>query len=144
MRKTHSTPSFVLDCSVTMSWCFEDEKTQYSEKILASLNGHVAKVPPLWPIEVSNVLLLTIRKQCISPLIAHQFKSALATLPIEIEEAATKRVFDTVFTLAQELKLTAYDATYLELAQREKIPLASLDKQLIHAAEKMNIPLFHP
>ena len=143
ISKTHTNLSFVLDCSVTMTWCFEDESTAYTEKVLASLVDHTAKVPPLWPVEVSNVLLLATRKQRISIITAGQFKNALTTLPIQVDHQATQRVFDTVFTLAQELHLTAYDATYLELAQREQIPLASLDKQLIQAAKKISIPLFN-
>lgn len=134
---------FVLDCSVTMAWCFEDESNAYTEQVLDSLlKGHEAKVPPLWRLEVSNVLLLAMRKKRIDSLIAHNFKNTLTNLPIKIDESANERVFDTVFALGKELDLSAYDAAYFELALREKIPIATQDTAIIKAAKKQKIPIF--
>lgn len=136
---------FVLDCSVTMAWCFEDESNSYTESVLDSLlKGYEAIVPPLWRLEVSNVLLVAIRKKRIDPLIAHNFKNTLTTLPIKIDESANTRIFDTVFELGKELDLTAYDAAYFELALREKIPMATQDNAIIKAAKKQKIPIFQP
>jgi len=134
---------FVLDCSVTMSWCFEDEKNDYTENILSSLKKeHEARVPPVWKLEVSNVLLIAERKKRISPLIINNFKNALTTLPISMDLSSNDRVFDTVFELARELQLTAYHAAYLELAFREKIPLATQDQALLKAAKKIHVEHF--
>jgi predicted nucleic acid-binding protein len=135
---------FVLDCSVTMAWCFEDESNSYTESVLDSLlKGHEAKVPPLWRLEVSNVLLLAIKKRRINSLIANNFKNTLTQLPIQTDESASERVFDTVFELGKELDLTAYDAAYFELALRENIPIATQDSQIIKAAKKQKIKIFH-
>jgi predicted nucleic acid-binding protein len=123
-----------------MAWCLEDEKTSYTERVLSSFaKGYSARVPYLWSLEVSNVLLLAERKKRINLLQATNFKNALGFLPITSDELGTKRVFDTVFTLANELKLTIYDACYLELALRESLPLVTLDKGLIHAAQKIAV-----
>ncbi|MBV8801703.1 MAG: type II toxin-antitoxin system VapC family toxin [Gammaproteobacteria bacterium] len=131
---------FVLDCSVTMAWCFEDETNPYTEWILDSLSkGYEAIVPPLWRLEVINVLLLAIRKNRINSLTAHNFKNTLTQLPITIVENASGRVFDTVFELAKELNLSAYDAAYFELAFREKIPIATQDLAVIKAAQRQKI-----
>lgn len=131
---------FVLDCSTTMAWCFEDESTPYTEKILSCFSkGFMARVPPLWVLEISNVLLMAERKKRIQTLQSNNFKNSLNSLPITIDDTSTKRVFDTVFSLARELKLTSYDACYLELALREKLPLITLDKALIQAAKTINI-----
>jgi len=135
---------FVLDCSVTMSWCFEDESNIYTENVLDSLQNkeYEARVPPIWKLEVINVLLLTERKKRISNHVASNFKNILNILPISIDLFSTDRTFDTVYELARELHITAYDAAYLELAIRENIPLATLDNDLVKAAKKIKIKLF--
>lgn len=69
------------------------------------------------------------------------FIDALSVLPIIIDQSTTSRAMHSVFTLAGQTDLTIYDAAYLELALRERIPLLTLDKGLIKAAEKLNIPL---
>jgi predicted nucleic acid-binding protein len=43
--------------------------------------------------------------------------------------------------LSRRHRLTFYDAAYLELAQREAIPLATLDKELVTAARAEGVPL---
>lgn len=136
---------FVLDCSVTMSWCFEDEIDDYTENVLNALSqNYQARVPTIWKYEISNVLLLTERKKRISLLKANNFKNALSSLPITVDHGATDRALDTIFELGRELQLTAYDASYLELAFREKIPIATNDKELIKAAKKISIERFIP
>lgn len=134
---------FILDCSVTMAWCFEDEASTYSENALTALkNGYIAKTPPIWRLEVVNVLLLAERKKRINSLIANNFKNALSVLPIEEDVSANERIFDTVYELARETQLTAYDAAYLELALREQYPIATLDSALSKAAKKIGIAIF--
>lgn len=134
---------FILDCSVTMAWCFEDEVNDYTENVLTYLkNQYMATVPPIWKLEVANVLLLAERKKRINSRVAHNFKNALTALPIHTDVSANDRVFDTVYELARELRLTIYDGAYLELALRTQLPLATLDTALINAAKKINIALF--
>jgi predicted nucleic acid-binding protein len=136
--------NFVLDCSVTMAWCFEDEVSPYTENVLMALGkGHAAKVPTIWKLEVANVLLLSERKKRINRLIANNFKNTLTLLPIGVDISVNDRVFDTVYELAHELKLTIYDAAYLELALREQMPIATLDSELSKAAKKISIEIFH-
>ena len=53
---------FVLDASLTLSWCFADEATPYSRAVLAMLETTYAVVPALWPFEVANVLAVAERK----------------------------------------------------------------------------------
>lgn len=145
MKSTKISTEFVLDCSVTMAWCFEDESNDYSENALTALEKACrAKTPSIWRLEVINVLLFAERKKRINPLIANNFKNALTILPIEIDISADKRVFDTVYELARELKLTAYDAAYLELALREQLPIATSDSALIKAAKNINVEIFNP
>jgi predicted nucleic acid-binding protein len=132
---------FVLDCSVTMAWCFEDEVTEYSESIFEALLKSNAIVPSLWRLEVANVLLMAQRKKRISKIKATEFIDSLNALPIHVDHAAENRSMSSILTLAEETHLTIYDATYLELALHHALPIATLDSVLRKAAEKMKITL---
>ena len=131
---------FVLDCSITMAWCFEDESTDKTDAFLESLNHATAIVPTIWPLEVANVLRLSKRKNRITEVQAANFIDALASLPIVVDQSTSSKAMHSIFTIAGETGLTIYNAAYLELAMREKIPLLTLDKPLIKAAHQMSIP----
>lgn len=132
---------FVLDCSITMAWCFEDESTSHTDAILETLNNATAIVPAIWSLEVANVLLMSQRKKRITEAQSASFIDTLSMLPIVIDSSTTSRAMHSIFVLANQLDLTIYDGAYLELAIREKTPLFTLDKGLIKAAKKMNVPL---
>ncbi len=134
---------FVLDCSVTMAWCFEDEVTDYSENILDCLQGSkAAVVPSLWTLEVANVLLQAQRKKRIIKMKSIEFKDSLNLLPIQIDHTLGYKGMSSIMELAEETGLTIYDAAYLELALHHAIPIATLDLDLKKAARKMHIELF--
>lgn len=133
---------FVLDCSITMAWCFEDEENEYSESVLERLRSSRAIVPSIWPLEVFNVLLIAKKKRRISALQTSNFIDALSQLPIIVDLSTSTKTMHSIFVLAEEANLTIYDAAYLELAIREKIPLFTLDKSLLKSAEKYNVPKF--
>lgn len=139
MMKNHY--DFVLDCSITMSWCFEDESNDYSDTILENMKTAIAIVPTIWPLEVANVLLLAKRKKRITEVQTVSFIDALSALSIVVDQSTSTRAPHSIFVLANELNLTIYDAAYLELAIREKIPLITLDSGLEKAAKKLDIPL---
>jgi predicted nucleic acid-binding protein len=132
---------FVLDCSITMAWCFEDESNEYTDTILENLKDTTAIVPTIWPLEVANVLLLSKKNKRISEVQSASFIDALSALPIVVDPSTTSRAMHSIFVLAGQSDLTIYDAAYLELAIREEIPLLTLDKGLIKAAKKLHIPL---
>ena len=131
---------FILDCSVTMAWLFEDEQTPYTEKILKQLTQHAkAVVPSLWNIEVNNVLLVAERRHRITVAQTQHFWEILHQLPIDIEYQRNDQSRESVLNLARQYQLSAYDATYLDLAIRLNFPLASLDKALLKAAEQAGV-----
>jgi len=132
---------FVLDCSVTMAWCFEDESNDYTDTILENLQNATAIVPTIWSLEVANVLLLSKKNKRITEVQSASFIDALSALPIIVDQSTTTRAMHSIFALARQSDLTIYDAAYLELAIREKIPLLTLDKGLIKVAKKLHIPL---
>jgi len=134
---------FVLDNTVTMAWCFTDESTEFTETLLYRMSNLIdsAVVPALWLYEVVNVTELAVRKGRISAEKAQAFLDSLADLPIEIENPVLPRIFVSVRALAGQHKLTAYDASYLELAIRHDLPIAASDKALVKAAQAAGVGL---
>jgi predicted nucleic acid-binding protein len=126
-----------------MAWLFEDETTSFTEAILEQLAKSSAIVPSIWPLEVANVLLHTVRHKRITGLQAVNFIDALAKLPIHVDESTTTRAMHSIYALASSEKLTIYDASYLDLALREKIPIATQDKDLLKAAKRLKIHLLN-
>lgn len=134
--------AFILDCSMTMAWCFEDETSEYSEKTLNALSESIAWVPALWPIEVANSLIIATRKKRISYVKAIAFKQHVDIFSISIDNYLISNPIELIFDLAKETGLTAYDAVYLELAIRKNLPLATLDSELKKSAQKIGLPLY--
>ncbi|TXH72151.1 MAG: PIN domain-containing protein [Thiothrix sp.] len=128
---------FVLDCSVALAWCFEDEASDYADKVLDCLNAQTALVPRLWHLEVLNVLLVGERRQRIQPDATQEFLMLLQELDIQTDKYSPTLVNDELISLARTHQLSSYDATYLALALREKLPLATQDKRLRQVAEKL-------
>ncbi|MBU4272965.1 MAG: type II toxin-antitoxin system VapC family toxin [Planctomycetes bacterium] len=133
---------FVLDCSMTMAWSFADEDSPRATAVMAALDEGEAVVPSHWPLEVANVLAIAERRKRTTEAKIARFIDILNRLPIVVDEQTSKKAFGEVLTLARTLRLSAYDAAYLELAMREACPLASLDASLNEAATGLGIVLF--
>ncbi len=134
--------NFVLDASVALAWCFEDEATAYSDAVLESLVGGEALVPSLWPTEVTNVLLTAVHRGRLDSAAAAATRRLLQALPIAVDPFDRSRAFDETVSIAAKHDLTTYDACYLELARRKGIPLATMDAGLHKAAEAEGVPLY--
>lgn len=133
--------SFVLDASIALSWCFVDEATTYTWELLDRLEEEKAFVPSLWPLEIGNILILAERKKRISYAHVIQSLELMSNLPIQIDEETAQRAFRNTSHLAHVEKITTYDASYLELAMRLGIPLATKDKALSKVAKKLGVSL---
>jgi predicted nucleic acid-binding protein len=132
---------FVLDCSVTMTWCFKEEATQLSQLTQAGLINNSAWVPSIWTLEVNNVLWAGIRTKKITEIQAKRFKYILKGLPIVIDLKASDLSNDVILELAHEYKISCYDAAYLELCIREHLPIATLDAALAKAAKSAKVEI---
>ena len=133
----------VIDASIASAWCFPDEQTHYTRAVLQAVSSSAVDsvAPRLWAYEIRNSVLMGIRRGRITKPDSEQFLLSLNELNVRLSEPAS---YDEVFSLAQEHGLTVYDAAYLDLAIRESLPLASLDGQLVRAAQKVGIQLFQP
>jgi predicted nucleic acid-binding protein len=132
---------FVIDNSVVMSWCFKDETSKYTDAMLDYLEQATAYVPAIWPLEVSNVLLVAERRKRLSRSDSSRFISLLLELPIIVEPESPVRMLSEILALAREYKLSSYDASYLDLAMRKELPIATTDKNIIAAAKRSRVPI---
>ena len=130
---------FVLDASVTLAWCFEDEANAHALDILERLEEGEAVAPALWVLEVGNALLGAERRGRLTQAESTYFLELLRRLPIRIEETPHPRSWGEILSLARNHRLSTYDATYLDLAMRLGIPLATLDDALREAAAQCRV-----
>jgi predicted nucleic acid-binding protein len=126
--------SFVLDNSVALAWCFEDEQTPAVMDLLDRVTETGASAPLLWPLEALNGLIVAERRQRLDAAKRTQLAAFLHELPIVLDFETVDRAWQVSARLAERFKLSVYDAAYLELAQRRQLPLASLDRDLRTAA----------
>lgn len=139
-------PSLVLDNSVAMRWCFKDGSEAdliYAEKVLDSLaSDYTFLVPNLWYLEAANVVVRAQKRQWLTTEQMHEFLNLVEQLPLIVDNQTAKQAMSATILLAIEHNLSAYDAAYLELALRYKIPLATLDTDLRKAANKINVSIY--
>lgn len=135
--------SFVADTSAAMAWLLEDEKTAASEALLHRLvnGGEKAAAPPLLFFELSNALSMAVKRGRIEKTTKHGLLNFFSHLPINLDEDATRMALTSTQALAEKHTLTVYDASYLELALRCGVPLATKDKALIRAAQAEGVIL---
>ncbi len=130
---------FVIDNSVVMSWCFRDQANPYADSILERLTEAVAYVPSIWSLEVVNMLLAAERRKIMGEADSVRFIKLLSQLPIFVEYESHEKVMKELLGLARAHSLSSYDASYLDLAMRKGLPLATLDKNLRKAAQSTNV-----
>ena len=131
----------VVDSSVTLTWCFEDEQTAASLALLEQVVEHGAVAPAVWPLEVLNALVMAERRKRVDAAQRQRLTGFLRDLPIALDAETAAQAWSATVQLAERHRLTVYDAAYLELAQRRGLPLASLDNELRAAAEAVGVAL---
>lgn len=133
--------TLVLDGSVTLAWFFEDERTPALDALLDRVAETGATVPSLWRLEVANGLLTALRRKRIDAAYRDTALERLGRMAIVIDADTAIHAWKDTLRLADEFGLSLYDATYLELAKRLSLPLASLDARLSEAASRLGVAL---
>ena len=136
---------FVLDNSVTMRWFFGDgkpEELEYAGKVLDALKRDSALVPVTWGLEIANVIARAESKGLVTEARSGAFLEMLEGVDIEVDAATFVHALSDTLQLARRYNLSAYDASYLELALRQGIMLATLDEDLKKAALKAGLKRF--
>jgi len=131
----------VVDSSVALTWCFEDEQTPASLALLEAVVDVGATAPTLWPLEVLNALIMAERRRRLDAAQRQRLTGLLRDLPIVLDNETAAQAWSATVQLAERHRLTVYDAAYLELAQRRALPLASLDPELRAAATAAGVAL---
>jgi predicted nucleic acid-binding protein len=127
-----------------MAWCFEDESDHYASAVLQALTTGSAVVPPLWALEVANVLLVAERRRRISAAASTRYLELLRELPITVAEPDSVAELGELLLPGRAHKLSAYDAAYLRVARREHLALATRDAPLRAAARSAGVAIFAP
>lgn len=133
--------SLVLDASLTLSWFFKDERTPGTDAVLTEVTENGAVVPALWRLEVANALQMAVRRKRIDAAFRDSALTLLSRLSIPADPDTDACAWAAILQLAGRFELTLYDAAYLELAQRRRLPLATLDRELRDAAAALGITL---
>jgi predicted nucleic acid-binding protein len=133
--------TFVVDSSIALTWCFEDEATQTADALLAQLTDDGAYAPSLWPLEVLDILVTAQRRGRITSEARQNRLALLHALPITIDTETAGQAWTITNMLAERYGITLLNATYLELAQRLNLPLATLNPKLRAAAQALGVPL---
>jgi len=131
--------ALIPDISAILGQALDDEDATYSEAVIEAIAADEAIVPTLFWFEIRNALLMAERRKWLTPNRTHTFLSDLALLPFLVDESPREA---TVLELARQYALTVYDATYLELAHRKHLPLATLDAAMIRAATPSGVTIF--
>jgi predicted nucleic acid-binding protein len=137
--------NFVLDNSVTMRWFFGDGKPQElacAGNVLDAMKVATAIVPTTWGLEVANVIAKAEAKALVTEARSGAFLEMLDGVSIEVDAATFAHAPQSTLQLARRYKLSAYDASYLELALRRGIALAPLNEDLQKAAKKAGVKKF--
>jgi predicted nucleic acid-binding protein len=143
-KKKTKAAEFVLDASITLAWFFDDETDPYADAVEDALTTATAFVPSLWYLEVANALLVGERRKRTTEAKVTQFLSLLKQLPIVPDDETAYRAWQESLVLARAHDLSVYDASYLELAMRHGLPLASNDAKLKAAAKSVGVEEFAP
>ena len=131
----------VLDASIALAWCFDDEASSATEALLDEVKVGGAVVPTLWHVELGNGLLAAERGgRTIQGGVMVRLR-LFARLPIEIDFETSRRAWRQTLVLARAERLTLYDGAYLELALRRGLPLETKDHDLAAAAKRVAVPV---
>ena len=129
--------AFVLDASTAIAWALREDHppAAVAGELIAT---EAALAPALWWFELRNGLIVNERRGRITAEATRRFLQHVAELPIALDRVPDEAA---VMTLARRHRLTVYDASYLELALREAVPLATLDRPLAEAARAEGVVL---
>jgi predicted nucleic acid-binding protein len=133
---------FVADCSIGLGWIHPNQATELTKRLLEDAKvGTPVHVPSIWHLEIANALLVAVRRKLMKEAHRQSGLALLSQLRLIIDHETSDVAFSTISDLAIKHSLSAYDAAYLELAQRKSIPLGSRDEPLKAAAKKSGVKL---
>ncbi len=133
--------SLVVDSSAILAWVHGDERTPEIEAVFDRVVEEGATVPHLWHLEVANSLTVAVRRKRVSQSFRDDVLKDLEELNISADSDTAANAWGATVRLADLYGLTVYEAAYMELAQRLRLPLATLDRDLAKAARAAGIEI---
>ena len=135
--------AFVADASVAIGWIHPGQATKEAVGMLVAMaEGSSVEVPAIWPLEVANALIVLVRRRKLTDEERVAGLGWMHALPVKVDHDMTALAFTTLSELATTHALSVYDAAYLELARRRKLPLACADGPLKAAARRIGVSLW--
>ncbi len=134
--------ALVIDASVALPWFLHDERSAFTDAILSGLGETEIWVPALWRLELANGLLMAERRRRIDRQTRLEALDLAEGMAIRVDAAPPG--LREISALAERHGLTAYDAAYLELASRQGLALATLDRALAEAAAVQGVAVHAP
>jgi len=133
---------WVVDSSIALAWALPDETSKKADRFLSRISmKNILWVPALWWYEMANALLMAQRRKRLGDAEKIRLMELYGRLPIRTDVALDSDIVWRLHTLAIEHNLSAYDAAYLELAQRRDLGLATVDRSLRVAAQRAGVKL---
>ncbi len=134
--------SIVLDCSIVLAWYLPDEEEANATAALHYVTRNGGVVPFLFKTEIANGFTMAMRRNRIDDSFRNQAFEEIPMLQLNFDVEGLEEVWGLTSELADQYRLTIYDAIYLELAKRKRLPLATLDRSLKRAAIEAGVKLF--
>jgi prevent-host-death family protein len=136
-------PDFVADARVSIAWVHPAQATTETDAMFDSLgDGVFVEVPAIWSLEVANALWPLVRRRRMTDEERQSALSWLLRVRARVDHETVNLGFTKLSELAVEHRLSVYDAAYLELAQRRKLPLGCKDGPRREAAKRAGVPLW--
>jgi predicted nucleic acid-binding protein len=129
--------AIVVDVSVAVKWFLRDERSRFADSILDRVAQEAAYVPALFRWEMQSVLLAAEKANRITSTDVDDAIDSLRDLPIFIEPPGERLFSGSEIHLARHYGVTPYDAAYLAVATNRRLPLATSDAELSHAARDL-------
>jgi len=133
---------WIMDCSIAAAMGLPDESSAIADAFLLQMENHNIWVPSLWWHEIGNVVVSARRRNRISDNDASGLIQLYGNLPVSTDTASGSGLMERIHRLSITYQLSAYDAAYLELAERKQAGIATLDKKLRQAAENCGVENF--
>lgn len=130
----------VLDASVAVAWFLPEQYASFAAGLVAA--RHELTAPDIIVAEVGSALAKAFRRGYIKqPRIVaaiHHLSSGIVELQPSVP------LLPDAADLACRLRCSVYDAAYLELARRRRIPIVTDDARLAEVAGSINVRVHRP
>jgi predicted nucleic acid-binding protein len=131
---------FVVDPSMALTWCVDDEATAATDGVLHRLLLEGGVAPALWPLELANAIRYAARRGRLEARDVERARAIIAGLPVEVLPVETSTAFRLI-DVAQTYDLSVYDAAYLDVADLRGLGLATLDARVAKACRRAGVSL---